>query len=275
MFILFLLLFRFLVVEICAGNLEDFISGKYKGPSLGSVKTMCHQIVKGLDHLHLLGITHQDLKPTNILISYPKGGLHPKLKLTDFGLCHAFRNKFSRDEKEMLFRPAFTKGLMCPSDEVDEEGHRKSSFDIFPLGLVFGFTASRGIHPFGSIARIKNKMSMTLTLVQMDESVRSDAFMELLYRMLDFDASKRPNASEILHHQIFQKRPVIESQNVSSLLLPSASTLRQPNGEAPVKRMQSMDEGNRLIGSTRIDFHSGDEFDAPVQHDVDDLSENK
>ena len=220
MFILFLLLFRFIVVEICAGNLQDFISGKYNGPSLGSVKTMCHQIVKGLDHLHLLGITHQDLKPTNILISYPKGGLHPKLKLTDFGLCHAFRNKFSRHEKEMLFHPAFTKGWMCPSDEVDEEGHRRSSFDIFPLGLVFGFTASRGIHPFGSnpIARIKSKKPMTLTLAQMDDSVRCDAFMELLYRMLDFDGSRRPSASEVLDYLLTMMQPLMEAHNIEPVM---------------------------------------------------------
>lgn len=101
------------------GNLSDFVLGKYMGPPLGSLKSICHQIIRGVKHLHLLNTIHGDLKPTNILISIPKGDLDPLIKLSDFGLSHAVPT--DSDCKKKLFLPAYTKGWMCPSDAVDKE----------------------------------------------------------------------------------------------------------------------------------------------------------
>ena len=158
---------------MCVGNLSDFVIGKYQGPPLGSLKTICHQILKGVNHLHLLEIVHGDLKPSNILISTPKGALGPLIKVSDFGLRHTFRDELGSEESS--FRPAFTEGWMCPSDVRDREGHFRTSFDIFHLALVFGFTVSKGAHPFGTdldkaIERIKNQKSMTLIVTQIDKS---------------------------------------------------------------------------------------------------------
>ena len=51
---------------------------------------------------------------------------------------------------------------------MDEEGNRHLSFDIFALGLVIGFSASSGVHPFDrnlemAHKRIKKQKPMTLT----------------------------------------------------------------------------------------------------------------
>ena len=110
--------------------------GKYEGPFLGNLITICHQIVEGINHLHLLKIVHGDLKPTNILISIPKGALAPLLKISDFGLSHAVPT--TSIHQKTHFRLAFTEGWMCPSDALDEEERRCPSFDIFSLGLIFG-----------------------------------------------------------------------------------------------------------------------------------------
>ena len=53
-----------------------------------SLEEVLHQIVKGVHHLHLLNIVHGDLKPSNVLVSFPNGDLDPMLKVADFGLCH-------------------------------------------------------------------------------------------------------------------------------------------------------------------------------------------
>ena len=68
------------------------------------------------------------------------------MKLADFGLRHVVNNTESNSKQ---FRIASTKGWMCPTDEVNDEGRFGPSFDIFPLGAVFAFTASKGMHPFG------------------------------------------------------------------------------------------------------------------------------
>ena len=120
------------------------------------------------------------------------------MKLTDFGLCHFL--KYAGSEY-MSFRPAFTKGWMRSTDTMDEEGNRHLSVDIFALGLVIGFSASSGVHPFDrnlemAHKRIKKQKPMTLTLQQLDTSARFLDLMDLINKMLHFDASKRPTASE-------------------------------------------------------------------------------
>ena len=37
--------------------------------SIGEVKCMCNQLLKGLDHLHNKNIFHRDLKPSNLLLN--------------------------------------------------------------------------------------------------------------------------------------------------------------------------------------------------------------
>ena len=229
--------------------------GKYKGPSLGSINSICRQIAKGVQHLHLLKIVHGDIKPSNILISIPKGALGPQLKLSDFGLCHAFRNEFGSEESS--FRPAFTNGWMCPSDyQVDQEGNRNSSFDIFPLGLVLGFTASNGVYPFGTdlkeaIECMENQQPMTLAPQQIDESIQSASFLDLLGKMLDYDATKRPTASEIPDHPFFKKQPIIpfhlKEKIAHQLPHPSTSSIRLSTGEAPAKKFRSDGRSHQQI----------------------------
>ena len=194
-------------------------------------------MISGLHYLHLLKIVHGDLKPTNILISYPKGDVGPKLKLSDFGLRHTHR-KCAKNSKKKKFFPATTTGWMCPSDEVDEgTGEYLLSFDIFPLGCLFGFTALRGIHPFGwTTKHFKDQQPMTLTLQEVDISVRCSAFMDLLHKMLDYDASKRPTTEEILNDPFFKKQPVITVQRREQQqpLMPLVSPSQEINQTVPV-----------------------------------------
>ena len=72
---------RYLAIDLCAGNLEDYVSNQSRWPELGGAKQVCHQITLGLEHLHSLEIVHGDLKPSNILISFAKGTVGTQIKL--------------------------------------------------------------------------------------------------------------------------------------------------------------------------------------------------
>jgi serine/threonine protein kinase len=163
-----------------------------------------------------LKIVHGDIKPTNILISYPRGALCAQLKLADFGLFHCLDTDES-DSGEKRYFPAATDGWFCPSDVVDENENRDFNFDIFPLGCVIAFSASHGVHPFGvhldkAIERIKNQRPMKLKLAQIDESLNTNAFLDLVKQMVNYDVSKRPSATEILSHPLFQLQSTVSFQ---------------------------------------------------------------
>lgn len=57
-----------------------------ESPDLSERVRLIKQICQGVDILHSQGIVHGDLKPSNILISPPKGNEKPTPKIIDFGI---------------------------------------------------------------------------------------------------------------------------------------------------------------------------------------------
>ena len=63
--------FRYLVLELCAGTLAEYLIGKYKGPMPADIESL-HQMAAGVQHIHSQRLVHRDLKLTNILLHFPK-----------------------------------------------------------------------------------------------------------------------------------------------------------------------------------------------------------
>ena len=161
------------------GTLEDLVCGGDEDFAMTdqSHLPILYQITAGLNQLHSLGIVHGNLKPSNILVSFPKGdGTEPMMKLSDFGICHAVR-----DETTGLtqFQLITTEGWMCPTDPQDPI---EPSFDTFSLGCLCGFIALNGLHPFGTdpISCIRNRQPMTWTLSQMEGSIQCHFIFNLM-----------------------------------------------------------------------------------------------
>ena len=225
---------------------------------------MLKQITKGLNHLHILGIVHGDLQPSNILISQPSGDLGPSLKLADFGLSHAYGREYDPNHTERRFRPAFTEGWICLSDPIDEDGERELSSDIFPLGVLYAFVALKGVHPFGkdleeAVENIKNRQPMPLNVREFDPTVtandRSEAFLQLLAKMVSYDPSERPTTSQVLDHPFFTLQPIMttvrqEQESAPTVepvvhSLPSTASPSLLSREAPAKKVRLVLEEKR------------------------------
>lgn len=75
----------YLVFEYVDKDLKKYMESVDGALPLNTVKSFTYQLLKGLEHCHVRGVMHRDLKPQNILIS--KSG---SLKIADFGLARAF-----------------------------------------------------------------------------------------------------------------------------------------------------------------------------------------
>jgi len=187
--------------------LGDIIKGSYKGPSAGSPKEMVRQIALGLNHLHKNKIIHRDIKPTNILVSYPdpNNGL-PRMKLADFGLCRIVKT----DGSQSSLTKCGTKGWMAPelqrkSSSIKEE-QAMYAVDIFSLGCVLAYSLSNGNqHPFGTESlrdhRMQNNEEMILTVD--DFKPYGEPLFDLIKSMLITNASNRISINQVIDHPFF------------------------------------------------------------------------
>lgn len=103
-------------------------------------------ICLGVNYLHNLGIVHQDLKSSNMLVDK-----HYNLKVGDFGLSHFVRKTLSESAEQD--DPLFTGGggtvaYMAP--ELLRSGDRIGTFksDVYSVGIILWEIASQ-TRPFG------------------------------------------------------------------------------------------------------------------------------
>ena len=206
-------------MDLCVGTLEELVQGKIAGCALKPFfyLSIIRDMTEGLCQLHQLGIVHGNLKPTNVLVHYPRGALKPRIKLSDFGFLQ--RGKV-----------VFTEGWMCPFDSRDPV---TSSFDIFSLGCLIVFTIFKSGHPFGPdpVTSINNRQPITpMTLDLLECNVTSTKMVDFINRMLDYDAEERPSSLEVLRQvEIFieqrreQRQMPTEPESAIPSLLPSTS----------------------------------------------------
>jgi serine/threonine-protein kinase len=78
----------FVVVEYCrGGSVWELMSRRGGRLGVSEATPIMLGALEGLAHAHAHGVIHRDLKPHNILLSVPEGGV---AKLTDFGLAKDF-----------------------------------------------------------------------------------------------------------------------------------------------------------------------------------------
>ena len=145
---------RLIVLELCAGTLQDVCDNKYKGPPLPPDEIVLYQIAYGLNYIHSMKLVHRDIKPANILISSTNPVV---IKISDFGLSKPTSDRGTHT-KSAEFRGTYywaAPECLPPENSMENtntemiRGTNKS--DIFTAGFVFFYYVTRGIHPFGDL----------------------------------------------------------------------------------------------------------------------------
>ena len=108
------------------------------------------QLARALDYIHALGLVHEDIKPSNVLVTVPKEGGSPQAKLIDFGLARMFRTKAESAEEQgeqgeivVLGTPGFSAPEKIRGQKTD------SRSDIYSLAATM-YAAIRNQRPFPS-----------------------------------------------------------------------------------------------------------------------------
>lgn len=213
-----------LILELCTGgSLEKLIAEDDHLPE-NSIRRFGLDIVRGLHHIHSIGIIFSDIKPSKILFNGPGD-----LKFADFGLSRVEGENLeqllesyadggegfessdcensSKTERSDVPKTLKTKGTphyMAPEVLHGEEPSMAS--DLWSLGCVF-YEMFTGHPPFlaDNFQQLRDKiLNKDLTLPKVKgsrvPSKPSSEFQSLLDGLLEKDGQKRLSWTKVLTH---------------------------------------------------------------------------
>lgn len=217
--------YDYMVIERMDCDLRKIIRDKNrKGQtfSLGQIKTIIYQLLKGLNHCQSKSIIHRDLKPANILVDKSR----KVVKITDFGL--------SMSEEKNKSRTSYTNEVVTLWYRAPEIllGMKKYSFavDMWSVGCIFAelismqslFTGNNeidqllrifkvmGTPDYFSWTNIRNLPKFNPKFPKwignkLNEHISplTNIGKDLLHKMLVLDPSRRITVFEAMNHSFF------------------------------------------------------------------------
>ncbi|XP_046635105.1 serine/threonine-protein kinase/endoribonuclease ire-1-like [Daphnia pulicaria] len=190
-----------LALELCVATLDDYCKEKYTGPMPEEMDAL-KQMLEGLAFIHSRKYVHRDVKPNNILIS--QSG---ELKIADFGFCKPVRGI---DSFSMSNAGVGTGGWMAPellkSIADQESGGSPASYattavDVFPLGCVFYYFITKGVHPFGNTTLRNGNILMGKH--NLSKLGKRHILRALIKEMISPNPEQRPKLDEVLTRPMF------------------------------------------------------------------------
>jgi eukaryotic-like serine/threonine-protein kinase len=173
----------YIVMEFVeGGNLKEFLQGRKKLMPLESLKLL-EECASGLNYALSLGMTHRDLKATNILISSTKTA-----KLVDFGLAEVKGG--NAEDAEGMDRTVEYAGLEKATD-VPKGDYRS---DIYFLGTTFHemVTGRPLLNPVKDArARMQKQRFELGSKLNRDDPDLPPPVFSLLSRMVALDPTER------------------------------------------------------------------------------------
>jgi len=234
--------FRYIALELCQSTLFEYVetNGPYPPFNLPPL-TLLKQAASGLTHLHHLNVVHRDLKPQNVLISYPNSNGFRRAMISDFGLCKKLSITGSVHSLSKRSRGvAGTEGWIAPEVLIDtyvktdaeiemkdlkrfcdkqysdnpyledkclkreSARHVSKAVDIFSLGCIFYYVLSKGDHPFGnSLQRQANILAASSSLKYFSQTSFDVVAKAAIESMISHDPFHRITASQLMLHPIF------------------------------------------------------------------------
>lgn len=197
-------------MELCDHDLFSLVENS--GPLPESLaRRVFRQVVAALLHLQSLGVSHMDVKPENIML------VGDKVKLADFGSATAAVETLRPCSTVLYASPEGLEAMDARNSYRDVTAYSPARSDVWSLGIsmvasLTGFmpwaeaspSDVRYHHWVRACARSGAEVMAACQQLMFDGVIVSPAAVELLARMLQPDASRRPTLSEIATHPWMQ-----------------------------------------------------------------------
>lgn len=135
-----------LIMEYVDGkNALEWVGSLNEPLSVSAAASMGFQLLSALNHAHEAGYVHRDIKPSNLLVM--GNSLHPKVKLSDFGLAKSFRDNAGFSGLTHQGDIGGSSGFISP-DHIRDFRDAKEPADIYSTGATLYYLLSGGKYPY-------------------------------------------------------------------------------------------------------------------------------
>jgi len=229
----------FIIMEFVeGGNLRDFLGIRKKLDAAEAIR-FTEDATAGLVYAYSRGVTHRDIKPTNVLIS-----TQGTVKLVDFGLAGIFTRKgLELEGGEKLDRTVDYAGLEKGTGV--KSGDIRS--DIYFLGAVV-YEMLTGRSPLALSKDPRQRMNKrrfdNVQPMKRDEVTGPASLFQLVERMMALDPYQRYQTPAQLLDAVREARKDIEGVS------------RNEDAKPSVRSVFVVEKNERLQDAMRVDFKS-------------------
>lgn len=230
--------------------------------------------MKSLDHMHKKGIFHRDIKPENILIESSNSEQGRGLKLADFGSCRGIYSKQPYTEyiSTRWYRAPeclLTDGYYGPEMDLWGAGcvmfEITSLYPLFPgqneVDQIARIHKVLGTPSAESLAKFKSRGASHISfdfppqkgvgIPQLIPHASADC-IDLVVKLLKYDASDRITAREAMRHPYFKDVREAEAKQAAEAKISSNAAVsgeKASSGSYEVKAVApSAESGSTLVG---------------------------
>ena len=220
----------YIALELCFCTLKDYVSNnEYK--KLISLKSVCEQIVSGMESLHNLKIVHRDIKPTNALLMKTKSG-EIVVKVSDFGFAKQIDDSSSQmsvvlDESNYWKVPEMS------------QGRYNANSDVYSAGCLLYYLFNGG--------RIStNKDIVTFNWHSTSSEVCDGVLIKHLVTIMT-----KPNPDERPPFECIKFHPYFwDGQKTLNFLVKTADFIKENSTVAYTMKSLLQENAEEIIGST-------------------------
>ena len=200
--------FKYIIFELCSkGYLHDYIKCTESGLEEKNCKILFYKIAKGIQALHQMGISHNDIHAQNILLT----GENFEIKISNLRA-----SSFSKNENGEKILQTKRVGLDAYKAPEIILGHKYDGekADIFSLGVLLFFIMNyKAPFPISKVIKNKNAVQRLYSFIKeknislywgfMEKYIikkkLSNGFKNLFIKMVSYNPKERPTIEQILN----------------------------------------------------------------------------